>query len=63
MRRRTSSIQIELTCEQRDVMMSWLRCQKTPVGLAKRARAMLRSNELRHALDSPVFGISMGVVE
>ena len=36
-----SSIKIGLTCEQQDTLSSWLRRQKTPVGLAKRARAML----------------------
>lgn len=41
MRGRTSSIKIELTCEQREVLSGWLRRQKTPVGLAIRARAML----------------------
>lgn len=41
MRGRPFSIKIELTCEQRDVLLSWLRRQKTPVGLAKRARAIL----------------------
>lgn len=41
MRGRPSSIKIELTSEQRDVLLSWLRRQKTPVGLAKRARAIL----------------------
>lgn len=41
MRGRTSSIKIELTSEQREVLSGWLRRQKTPGGLAKRARAML----------------------
>jgi hypothetical protein len=41
MRGRTSNIKISLTGEQRESLESWLRRQKTPVGLAKRARAML----------------------
>lgn len=41
MRGRTSSIKISLTSEQRETLESWLRRQKTPVGLAKRARAVL----------------------
>jgi hypothetical protein len=42
MRGRISSIKISLTDEQRDTLENWLRRQKTPVGLAKRARAILR---------------------
>lgn len=41
MRGRTSSIKISLTREQREILESWLRRQKTPAGLAKRARAMM----------------------
>ena len=41
MRGRTSSIKISLTSEQREALASLLRRQKTPVGLAKRARAVL----------------------
>lgn len=41
MRGRTSSLKISLTSEQRETLESWLRAQKTPVGLAKRARAIL----------------------
>lgn len=41
MRGRTSSIKISLTSEQRETLESLLRRQKTPVGLAKRARAVL----------------------
>lgn len=41
MRGRTSSIKINLTAEQRETLEGYLRRQKTPVGLAKRARAML----------------------
>ena len=41
MRGRPSTIKIELTSEYREVLLSWLRRQKTPVGLAKRARAIL----------------------
>lgn len=41
MRGRISSIKISLTDEQRDTLESLLRRQKTPVGLAKRARAIL----------------------
>ncbi len=41
MRGRTSSIKISLTREQRETLGGLLRRQKTPVGLAKRARAIL----------------------
>jgi class 3 adenylate cyclase len=41
MRGRTSSIKISLTGQQRETLEGLLRRQKTPVGLAKRARAML----------------------
>lgn len=41
MRGRTSSIKITLNQEQRETLESWLRRQKTPLGLAKRARAIL----------------------
>jgi len=41
MRGRTSSIKISLTSEQRESLESLLRRQKTPVGVAKRARAIL----------------------
>ena len=41
MRGRTSHIKISLSKEQREILESLLRRQKTPVGLAKRARAML----------------------
>jgi class 3 adenylate cyclase len=41
MRGWTSSIKISLTSEQREALASLLRRQKTPVGLAKRARAVL----------------------
>ncbi len=41
MRGRTSSIKISLTSEQRETLESLLRRQKTPVGLAKRTRAVL----------------------
>lgn len=41
MRGRRSTIKIELTSEHREVLLSWLRRQKTAVGLAKRARAIL----------------------
>jgi hypothetical protein len=41
MRGRTSNIKIELTPESRDVLLGWLRRQKIPAGLAKRARAIL----------------------
>lgn len=41
MRGRTSTIKISLTQQQRDTLEGLLRRQKTPVGLAKRARAML----------------------
>ncbi len=50
MRGRNSSIRIKLTCEQQDVLNSWLRRSTTPVGLAKRACAvlMLASGETFH---------------
>ena len=41
MRGRRSTIKIELTSEHREVLLSWLRRQKTAVGLAKPARAIL----------------------
>lgn len=41
MRGRTSSIKISLTSEQRESLERLLRRQKTPVELAKRARAIL----------------------
>lgn len=41
MRGRTSNIKISLTQPQRETLEGLLRRQKTPVGLAKRARAML----------------------
>ena len=41
MRGRTSSIKISLTSEQREALARLLRRQKTPIGLAKRARAVL----------------------
>jgi hypothetical protein len=41
MRGRISSIKISLTNEQRETLESLLRRQKTPVGLAKRARGVL----------------------
>ena len=41
MRGRTSSIKISLTSDQHEALASLLRRQKTPVGLAKRARGVL----------------------
>lgn len=41
MRGRTSSIKISLTGDQRETLKRLLRRQKTPVGVAKRARALL----------------------
>ncbi len=41
MRGRISTIKISLTEQQRETLEGLLRRQKTPVGLAKRARAML----------------------
>lgn len=41
MRGRTSSIKISLTKQQLELLEGLLRRQKTPVGLAKRARAIL----------------------
>src|SRR4028118_682212 len=41
MRGRTSSIKISLTSQQREALQTLLRRQNAPVGLAKRARAVL----------------------
>ena len=41
MQGRTSAIRIEIDDPTRATLAGWLRRQKTPVGLAKRARAML----------------------
>jgi hypothetical protein len=41
MRGRISALKIEIDSETRKFLQGWLRRQKTPVGLAKRARAML----------------------
>jgi hypothetical protein len=41
MRGRTSALKIEMDIQTRKTLLSWLRRQKTPAGLAKRARAML----------------------
>jgi hypothetical protein len=41
MRGRTSTIKISLTEQQREILEGLLRRPKTPVGLAKRARAIL----------------------
>lgn len=41
MRGRRSALKIEMDAETRNTLLTWLRRQKTPVGLAKRARAML----------------------
>jgi hypothetical protein len=41
MQGRTSAIHIELDDHTRATLAGWLRRQKTPVGLAKRTRAML----------------------
>jgi hypothetical protein len=41
MRGRISALKIEIDSETRKLLEGWLRRQKTPVGLAKRARAML----------------------
>lgn len=41
MQGRISSIRIEITGEQQEILNSWLRKSTTPVGLAKRARAIL----------------------
>ena len=38
---RTSALKIEMDIQPRKTLLSWLRRQKTPAGLAKRARAML----------------------
>ena len=41
MRGRTSNIKISVSQEQREILESLLRRQKTPIGVAKRARAIL----------------------
>lgn len=41
MRGRTSNIKISISQEQREILESLLRRQKTPIGVAKRARAIL----------------------
>ncbi len=41
MRGRHSAIRIQLEPAQRETLEGWLRRQKTPVGLARRARAIL----------------------
>jgi transposase-like protein len=41
MRGRTSNIKISVSQEQREILESLLRRQKTPFGVAKRARAIL----------------------
>jgi Winged helix-turn helix len=41
MQGRTSAIHLEMDDHTRATLTGWLRRQKTPVGLAKRARAML----------------------
>lgn len=41
MRGRTSALKCEPTPSDRVILLSWLRSQKTPVGRAKRARAVL----------------------
>ena len=41
MRGRRSALKIEMDAETRNTLLAWLRRQKTPMGLAKRARAML----------------------
>ena len=41
MQGRHSAIHIEMNDDTRTTLTGWLRKQKTPVGLAKRARAML----------------------
>jgi hypothetical protein len=41
MQGRYSAIHIEMPDATRATLMGWLRKQKTPVGLAKRARAVL----------------------
>jgi hypothetical protein len=41
MRGRISALKIEIDSETRKLLQGWLRRQKTPIGLAKRARGML----------------------
>ena len=41
MRGRTSTLKIEMDIQTRKILLSWLRRQKTPAGLAKCARAMV----------------------
>src|SRR5579862_6063598 len=43
---------VSVTSEQRDVLESWLRRQTTPVGLAKRARAILLLSEGKHVSET-----------
>ena len=59
MRGRTSSIKVKLTNEQREVLESWLRRQKTPAGLAKRARAILLLAE-RQTFTQTSFQVGIG---
>ena len=41
MRGRKSTLMVRMDDDSRETLQGWLRCQKTPVGLAKRAWAML----------------------
>ncbi len=59
MRGRTSNLKIELTPESRDILLGWLRRQKIPAGLAKRARAILLLAD-GHSFAQTSLQVSMG---
>jgi hypothetical protein len=59
MRGRTSALKIEMDSQTRKTLLSWLRRQKTPAGLAKRARAMLLlGDEQTYSHTSKQVGLS-----
>ena len=45
MRGRKSALRIDLTPEERDQLLKYLRCPSTPLGLARRCRAILEVAE------------------
>jgi Helix-turn-helix domain len=45
MRGRKSALRIDLTPEERDQLLKYLRCLSTPLGLARRCRAILEVAE------------------
>jgi len=51
MRGRTSALKVEVGEQPRQTLVGWLRAQKTPVGLAKRAWAMRLLAEGRRVAD------------